>query len=158
MGNGGSQINNYENILDTILSQELFEQLIQDKSDRLKIHELVAKKNKEIKIYICQNDSNKNLYYVAHFTTIDLGLPSFGHLIWSPLVYHEHWVYGFNIYEYNKIDKSHTKIYLKKFHQCNINTRKGYNMSHDLQTNLDIIKNLKYSHILTKIEKKNKYK
>jgi len=142
MGNNNSQSNINLNILDNVLTQETFEQLINVKYKRLQLQDIIANTNKVIKIYICDKSNSNDKYYVAHLKTFNLGPPSFGHIFWGYFVYHEYFVYGFDIYEYSKIDEVYKKIYKKNYHICNIKTRNGYNMSHDFETILNVIKKM----------------
>jgi hypothetical protein len=144
MGNNNSQSNIDSNILDNVLTQETFKQLITVKCNRLQLQDIITNTNKVIKIYICDNSNSNDKYYVAHLKTVNLGPPSFGHIFWGYFVYHEYFVYGFDIYEYSKINEDYKKLYKKNYYICNIKTRNGYNMSHDFETILNVIKQMCY--------------
>jgi hypothetical protein len=152
MGQSSSTKSKIDVNLDNILSKEVFEDLIQCPKKREELHKLVIKTGKIIKVYICPHPKIVNRYYVAEFFTKDLGPPSIGHIVWAFCVYHEHWVYGVNIYEYyenpiKKLVKKNINCYI-----CDLKTRPGYNMSNDFITIFNIIK---YNHIIKSFNNSN---
>lgn len=159
------------NIKNNVLTQNQFNEIIQ--TNKKLFHEQMLKANIWAKIFICEKETDedradpgyiencevdeicddyKNRYYVAQLKTKQTANPqSIADLIWQPIVYHEYWAYGFDIYEYHKTNPSHKKLILKDYFVCEYLDRKGYNMSNDFEILLSLIQKLNRDIIENKV-------
>lgn len=153
-------------IPDHVLSQEEFARLVSNKSTFRPLHNCMVKNNKYIKIFICNKETDEdrldsdyldncecddvcgdyvNQYYIAELKTKRTSChPAVGNMIWDG--YHGEWSYGFDIYEYHKLDPNYKKLFLSDYYFCDVDERMGcygsIHMAHDLHTILGMIKSL----------------
>lgn len=146
MGQRQSQSTTNTNILNTVLSPETFENLLHDNYSRIQLHNMAYKANKPIKVFLCNNPVDTNVYYGIEFVCINLGPPSVGHLLWAYFVYHEYWTYGFHIYEYNTTTQEKQYV-IKNLSVSHPSTRPGYHISNDFVTNYNVVKTFQFETI-----------
>lgn len=147
--------------LNKIMSQVEFEKIIMDKDVRKGFHRQMVKENKWGKIYICERISDEeksdpdfiencevddicesylNQYYVAQLKTIQKRFAiSIADAVHG---YHFEWAYGFDIYEYDRLNPNHKRLVLTNYHVCDYYKRETYHMSDDFIVIFDIIKKL----------------
>ncbi len=149
-----------------VLTQDEFANLISNNTTIKQLHNYMAKNNKYVKIYICDKETDEdrldpdyldncevddicadyvNRFYVAQLKTKRTSChPAIGNMIWDG--YHGEWSYGFDIYEYHKLDPNHKKLFLSDYYFCDVSARlSAYNsihMAHDLNTINQMIKSL----------------
>ncbi len=171
MGQEISSTNNF-NFPEYVLSHQEFNDLIQN--EKKNFHNYMAKKNKYAVIYICDKETDEdrldeayienceidsicadyvNRYYVAQLKTSRQGYYSdFTSVLQDN--YHTIWSYGFDIYEYHKVNKDYKRLIVKDYYFCDIKERTknlGTHISNDLLTILQIIKSLNRDLIEEKI-------
>lgn len=102
----------------------------------------------EVYIENCEIDSicadYANRYYVAKLKTARQGYyTDFASVLVDN--YHTIFSYGFDIYEYHKLDKNYKKLMIENYYFCDIKERTekfGTDMSNDLLTIFNVIKSL----------------
>ena len=163
-GNANSKIDFLQvyNIPNHILTLDEFNSILI--TDRIGFHKQMATSNVYAKIKICNKISQEqrtdpdfielcsqdsqcssylDKYFVAELKTIQVSYPSsVGDIIWASKNYHEHWIYGVDLYEYDITDLTYKKLILKDFIKCKISDRGGYNMSRDLANIYLALRNL----------------
>ncbi len=151
------------NLPEHVLSQQEFGDLIQNTRRKTAFHDQMVKNNKYPVIFICDKETDEdrmdegykenceidsisadyvNRYYVAQLKTVRRKHYSdFSSLLHDN--YHTNWSYGFDVYEYHKLDSNYKRLMVKDYYFCDIQERTknfGTHMSNDLITILQIIK------------------
>ncbi len=160
------------NFPEHVLSHQEFSDLIQN--NKKKYHDHMANTNKYATIFICDKETDEdrmdkeyienceidsicadyvNRYYVAQLKTVKQDCYSdFSSVLHDN--YHTIWSYGFDVYEYHKLNKDYKKLMVENYYFCDIKERTkkfGTHMSNDLSTILDVIKTLNRDLIEEKI-------